>query len=148
MLLWVLPPTSSLESVAGTIDYLDTSYIIDLCCRFAKMGAIIWIEDAWYHQLQREGDTSFMKAFKSIQGVTRAILHHANSIHIFLGVVTIVDISNIHGTHGMGCYRATGSGSNLKWPFQPKQPKAFWATFHWCLRQTFCTTTSPHQPAS
>ena len=37
-----------LTSVTGTIDYLEPSYIMDLRCRLAEMGANIWVESAWH----------------------------------------------------------------------------------------------------
>jgi hypothetical protein len=40
------------------------------------------------------------------------------------------------------------AGLDLLWPFQPKPPKPFCATFHWCLRQTFCRGQCPNQPTS
>ena len=113
------------------------------------LGADIWVESAWYPRLQRVGDASIMEAFNSIPGISRANCR-ANAVRLFLRVVSIADLCNVQGTHirdGMlqGDWQV---GSDFKWPFQPKPPKPFWATFRWCLRQSFCTTTCPHQPAS
>lgn len=139
-----------LSSTTGTIDYLEQSYIIDLRRRLAELGADIWVETAWYPRLQRVGDASIMETFNSIPGISRAKLRRANAVRLFLRVVTIADLCDVQGTHirdGMlqGDWQA---GSDLRWPFQPNPPKPFWATFRWCLRQSFCTTTCPHQPAS
>ena len=139
-----------LESVSDTVDYLEPSYILDLRRRLAELGADIWIEHAWCPQLQREGDSSLMEAFNNIPGITRAKLRQANSVRLYLRVVTVADLCDVQGTHirdGMlqGDWQA---GSDFKWPYQPRPPKPFWATFRWCLRQTFCTSTCPNQPAS
>ena len=139
-----------LESVTTTLDYLEPSYIIDIRRRLAELGAHMWIEDAWTPPLQRVGDRSLMEQFCNISGITRAKLRRANAVRLYLRVLTIADLTDVAGTHirdGMldGDWQA---GSDLKWPYQPKPPKAFWSTFRWCLRHTFCSRQCPHQPAS
>ena len=39
------------------------------------------------------------------------------------------------------------AGFDILWPFQPKPPKAFWACFRWCIRQTICKGEHANQPA-
>ena len=36
-------------------------------------------------------------------------------------------------------------GSDIHWPHQALPPPKFWSTFRYCLQNTFCTSTSPHQ---
>lgn len=90
-----------------------------------------------------------MDRFLQIPQITPAKLCQANELRLFLRVLTIADI-----THPSGRFipndMLTGDwqgGSELHWPHQALPPKRFWATFRRCLRQSFCTTTSPHQPS-
>ena len=81
-----------------------------------------------------------MEQFCMITGIKRAKLRQGNAVQLYLQVLTIADLADVAGTHiwdGMldGDWQA---GSDLQWPYQPKPPKAFWATFRWCLCHTFC----------
>ena len=138
-----------LEHVAPALLYLEPSYIVDLRRRLAERGASLWIESAWTPHLQREDDSSLMDQFSMIPGITRAKLRRANAVRIFLRVFSVADLADMQGTHirdGMlqGDWQA---GSDLLWPYQPKPPKAFWACFRWCIRQTICRGEHPNQPA-
>jgi ribonuclease HI len=89
-----------------------------------------------------------MDQFIRIPGITRAELKQANAVRLHLRILTIADIADPSGEFipdGMltGKWQA---GSDLYWPYQPCPPAEFWATFRRCLRLTFCTGTSPHQP--
>lgn len=141
--------TSLLVSPSIRVDFLDNIYIIDLQCRLAKMGVSLWIKQAWAPCLQWEGNSALMEQFCNMSTVTQVQLCQANDVHLYIQVHSIADVHNIPGTHihdGMldGDWQA---GSNIQWPFQPKPPKPFCVTFHWCLRNTFCCGHPPHQPA-
>ena len=86
-------------------------------------------------KLQRVGDEAI-----------RAQLRQANAVRLYLRVVTISDLSDTTGQ-----YIPSGSlngdwqaGSSLMWPYQPRPPKSFFATFRKLIRQTFCTNTPIH----
>ena len=139
--------TPILEYVDTPIVYLDTTFFLDLRRRLAEVNASLWIEDIWTPALQRDGDSSLMGAFTSIPRVTAGVLRRANAVRLYLRVVTIADLADPTGLFipdGMltGDWQA---GSDLLWPYQPKPPKVYWATFRRCLRLTFCTTTPSHE---
>lgn len=132
-----------LEMTHHTITYLETSFIVDLHRRLGEMNATIWVEDAWTPKLQRLGDEALMERFISVPGVTTSQLRQANTVRIYLRVVTIADLANDTGRYipsGMlnGDWQA---GSDLKWPYQPCPPKPYFNTFRRLLRKTFCTNT-------
>ena len=73
--------TPILEKTDPPIDYIDNGWILDLRCRLHKIGATMWIEDAWQPKLQREGDYSLMERFLLVHSTPserkslRAVLH-------------------------------------------------------------------------
>lgn len=91
-----------------------------------------------------------MERFSQCTHISRAMLHKANAVRIYLRVVTMADLADVGGTFilaGMltGKWQA---GSDLKWPYQPLPPATFWSTFRRCLRLTFSTKTPPyHHPS-
>jgi len=102
-----------------------------------EIKATMWIEDAWQPKLQRIGDESIMERFAQIPTITKGQLKRANSVHLYLRVVTIVDLSDPQDTSIQGGM-LTGdwqAGSDLKWPYQPQPPKKSWAMFRLLLRQ-------------
>lgn len=125
------------------LDYIDRSYIVNLCTRLAKIDGSLWIEKAWTPVPQREGDVSIMERFITIKGITQAKLRKANAVRLYLRVIMISDLADIPGQiipEGIltGEWRAN---SDLKWPYQPKPPDKFWVIFCSCLRRAFATTT-------
>ena len=91
-----------------------------------------------------------MEGFLRIPGIKRATLRQANSVRLYLRVVTIADLSDVGGTY-IPANMLDGSwqaGSDIKWPYQPIPPKRFWTTFRRCLRLAFCSRTPPYQRAS
>lgn len=60
--------TPLLEQTYMPVDYLDTSYMIDLQQRLGTIDASLWIEKVWTPQLQRVGDQALMKASSRYQG--------------------------------------------------------------------------------
>ena len=141
--------TPILENTYGDITYLMPSYIISLRQRLSEIDASLWIEKSWTPALQREHDFSIMEGFLRITGITRATLEKANAVRLYLRVLTIADISDVNGTF-IPAGQLDGnwqSGSDLKWPHQPKPPKTFWTTFRTCIRLAFCSKTPTHQRA-
>jgi len=57
----------------------------------------MWIEDAWQPKLQRIGDESIMEHFSQIPKITKVQLKLANSIRLYLRVVTIADLTDPQG---------------------------------------------------
>jgi hypothetical protein len=117
-----------LASPTIRLDYLDQSYIMHLRSRLAAMDCSLWIERAWTPVCQRVGDKSLMGKFITIPKI-------ANSVRLFLRVVTISDLADIAGRiipEGIltGDWQAN---SDLKWPYQPKPSKAAWRDFRSCL---------------
>ena len=139
-----------LEYTTPTIPYLGRSFIIALRDRMALIRASFWIENVWTPTMQRVGDQTLMDSFLHIPGIGKAKLEKANAVRLYLRVLTIADLVEPTGKYiptdmltGDGSWQA---GTDLHWPFQPCPPPSFWAAFRWCLRQTFCTKVSPHQP--
>lgn len=135
-----------LEFPTPRVSYLDTSLIIDTRRRLEEMDASLWVEDAWIPPIQRVGDTSIMGQFLQIPGVKTSQLRQANTVRLYLRVVTLADICDPTGQYipsGMltGDWQA---GSDLKWPFQPCPPKSYFATFRRLLRKSFCTSVPIH----
>lgn len=132
-----------LEMTHNPVTYLDTSFVINIHRRLGEMNATIWVEDAWTPHLQRLGDKSLMERFISVPGVTTSQLRQANTVWLYLRVVTIADLSNKTGSYipsGMlnGDWQA---GSDLKWPYQPCPLKPYFNTFRRLLQKTFCINT-------
>ena len=130
------------------VNYLGDSFFLHLRSQLSDINASIWIEDVWRPQIHRENDEFIMDQFVRIPGITRAELRQANAVRLYLRVITIADIADPSGEFipdGMltGEWQA---GSDLFWPYQSRPPMEFWAVFRRCLRLTFCTRTSPHQP--
>ncbi len=139
-----------LEQVSPPITYLGTSFLLSLRQRMAELNASLWIEDVWRPHHQREGDEFLMDAFIRIPAITTTALRQANTVRLYLRVLTISDLADTTG-HFIPDNALTGewqAGSDIHWPYQVEPPAAFWATFRRCLRRTFCTSTSPHQPIS
>ena len=135
-----------LEHTYPSVEYLDASYIIDLRQRLRKIQASLWIEQSWVPKLQRVGDEALMDRFTAVAKVTRAQLRQCNAVRLYLRVVTISDLSDITGEYIpsealQGDWQA---GSSLMWPYQPRPPKSFFATFRKLLRKTFCSNTPIH----
>lgn len=91
-----------------------------------------------------------MDRFVQIPCITRAELKQANAVRLWLRVLTIADLVEPAGRFIpdnmlSGDWQA---GLDIHWPYQIKPPKRFWATFRHCIRQAFCTQTSPNQPPS
>ena len=132
--------TPLLENTEKDICYLSSSYIIDVRARLHMIGATLWIEKAWTPALQRVGDRSLMEAFISIPGISRAALRQANTVRLYLRVVTLADLTDVNGKY-IPADTLDGewqAGSDLKWPFQPKPPSKFWRVFRYCIKIAFC----------
>lgn len=139
-----------LEDVSQPINYLGNSYFLSLRKRLAEIQASLWIEEVWRPKLQREGDHFLMDYFTRIPGITTTDLRKANAVRLYMRVLTISDLVDPTGRF-IPDDMLTGewqAGSDIYWPHQVNPPAAFWATFRRCLRQSFCTGTSPHQPVT
>ena len=131
------------------ISYAGNSFFLSLREQLAHIDASLWIEDAWSHPLQRDKDEFIMDRFLCIPHITTSQLRQANMVRLYLRVITIADLADpscrfIPDGNLSGEWQG---GSDIHWPHQTKPPKSYWATFRRCLRQTFCTTTPPHQPS-
>jgi len=138
-----------LDSTTKPINYIDNSFLLSIRHRLSEINGSLWIERAWSPPLQREGDSSIMEAFTQIPRITTSMLRRANTVRLYLRVITIADITNPEGTtipDGMlnGDWQA---GTDLLWPQIPCPPKPYWATFRKCMRATFCTLAPQHQPS-
>jgi len=125
------------------IRYLGHSYLLDVRRRLNEIDASLWIEKAWTPHLQRVGDAALMERFLTIKGITTAQLRRANTVRLYLRVVTIADLCDPTGSYIPGGM-LTGdwqAGSDLLWPHQPLPPKPYFATFRRLLRLTFCSNT-------
>jgi hypothetical protein len=83
-----------------------------------------------------QGDESLMERFTQIPRIITGILKKANTVRIYLHIITIADRVNPEGTtipEGMlnGDWQA---GSNLLWPQIPCPPKPYWAILRKCIR--------------
>ncbi len=90
-----------------------------------------------------------MERFTQIPRITTGILKKANTVRIYLCIITIVDLVNPEGSiipEGMlnGDWQA---GSNLLWPQIPCPPKPSWAIFWKHIQATFCTLAPQCQPS-
>lgn len=138
-----------LQRTTPPIVYAGHSFILNLQDQLAYINTSLWIEDAWQHPLQREHDEFIMDCFILIPRLTRSQLQQANAVRLYLRVLTIADLADPTGQfipdgNMSGNWQG---GSDIHWPYQPKPPKRFWATFQRCIGLTFCSSTSPHQPA-
>ena len=137
-----------LEITSPPIKYVTNSSILSLRGQLDSIGAGLWVEDKWLHPLQRENDAFLMDRFLQIPQITTLQLKQANEVRLYLRVLTIADLADPSGRF-IPDNSLTGEwqgGSDLHWPYQALPPPKFWATFRYCLRHTFCTSTSPHQP--
>ena len=137
-----------MEHTETPIVYVGPSFFVAIRSHLAEFGAALWIEDVWRPQRHRVNDAFLMDKFVLIPGITRSELRQANAVRMYMRIMTIADIAHPSGEFipdGMlsGEWQA---GSDIYWPHQVCPPPEFWAVFRRCLRQTFCTTTSPHQP--
>ena len=137
-----------MEITTPSIKYAGPSFILSLRDQLTHIGGSLWIEDVWSPPLQREQDEFIMDRFLRIPGITTSQLHRANAVRLYLRALTIADIA-----HPSGRFIPDGNlsgewqgGSDLHWPYQPKPPPQFWAEFRRCIRRSFCTSTSSHQP--
>ncbi len=117
--------------------------------RLLEIDGTIWIEHAWTPTLQRQRDKSIMEHFTAIPRITRGKLKQANTVRLYLRVISIADLTAPEGStipDGMltGDWQA---GSDLLWPDIPYPPNWYWATFCKCIRATFSTRAPRYQPA-
>ena len=113
--------SSLFEHTHPPIPYLEKSHLIDIRRRLGELDASLWIEKAWAPSIQRIGDESLMERFLTIPNITTSQLRQANTVRLYLWVITIADICDTTGyfiPSGVlnGDWQA---GSDLKWPFQP-----------------------------
>jgi hypothetical protein len=135
--------TPILEKTSPPIDYIDNGWILDLRNRLYKIGATLWVENAWQPKLQRDGDYSLMERFLTVKTTRTERMQLRTALH-WLRVSTISDLADPTGRYIDGS-RLTGdwrANSRFEWP---NQPKAF-ATFRRLLLNTICLETSPWQP--
>jgi hypothetical protein len=140
--------TPILKTPHSNLDYVGRSMILSLWRQMAGINASLWIEKIWRHPCQHEHNEFIMDCFICIPRITQAQLKQANEVRIYLRVLTIADLVDPSGRfipdgNLSGDWQG---GSDIHWPHQTKPPPTHWATFQRCMRQTFCKTTSAHQP--
>ena len=90
-----------------------------------------------------------MARFTQIPRITTGTLKKANTIRIYLRVITIADLSNPEGTaipDGM-MTSDWQAGTDLLWPRTTCPPKPYWAIFRKCMKANFCTLAPQYQPS-
>jgi hypothetical protein len=120
-----------LEFTSPLTDYIEDGFLQSLCHQLHKMQASLWVENAWTPSLQQVGDESLMAWFSTIPGIKLAHLRQANTVQLYLQVITIADLCNPTGLyipHGMlnGNWHAS---SDLLWPQQPQPPRSYFWVF-------------------
>ena len=120
-----------MQNTASKIDYIGTSYLVEMRRRLSDIEGTIWIEHACVPSLQQQRDESLMARFTTIPRITIGQLKQANTVRLYLRVITIADLTDPEGStipDGMlnGDWQA---GSDLLWPDIPCPPKHYWATF-------------------
>ena len=141
--------TPVMQNITNKVDYIGTSYLVEMKNRLSDIEGTIWIENAWVPSLQRQRDESIIEQFTTILRITKGQLKQANTVRLYLRVITISDLTDPEGStipDGMltGDWQA---GSDLLWPDIPCPPKQYWATFRKCIRATFSTLAPKYQPS-
>ena len=96
------------------LSYMPQGWILHLRSRFNEWGGQMWIEHQWTSKLQREHDSSLMKAFSKLPGATKQKLEKCNMCRLYSRVITVSDINDKRGTHiPWRKYQATGSQTQL-----------------------------------
>ena len=118
--------TPVMQNTASKIDYIGTSYLVEMRRRLSDIEGTIWIEHAWVLSLQRQRDESLMARFTTIPRITIGQLKQANTVRLYLRVITIADLTDPEGStipDGMltGDWQA---GSDLLWPDIPCPPNS------------------------
>ena len=78
--------------------------------------------------------------------VTQSQLRRANTVRLYLRVITLADLCNPTGNY-IPSSMLNGdwqAGSDLLWPFQPQPPKSYFATFRRLIRLSFSRNTPVH----
>jgi len=118
--------TPVMQNIASKIDYIETSYLVEMRRRLSDIEGTIWIEHAWVLSLQRQRDESLMERFTTIPRITRGQLKQANTVRLYLRVITIADLTAPEGStipDGM-LTRDWQAGSDLLWPDIPCLPNS------------------------
>ncbi len=135
--------TPVFQNTITSIGYIDNSFLISIRGRLAEINGSLWIEKAWIC------DTPIMERFIQIPRITMGTLKKANTVQIYLQVITIADLTNpedIVIPDGMmnGDWQA---GTDLLWHRIPYPPNPYWAIFRKCMKATFCTLAPQYQPS-
>ena len=138
-----------MENTAQRLDYMDQGWLVSMRKMFGEIDIMIWIEDAWQPELQRENDAAIMELFADLPGAFWRDLEKCNQVRLYLRVITMADT-----THESGEYipdnMLTGkwqSGSYLECPRKSCPLLEYWAVFRRFLRSTVCRCTEATQPA-
>ena len=132
-----------MDNVTHHLTYLEDGHIAHLCEQLPLLGGVIWIENAWVPQLQREHDQSIMGAFTKFKkkGATKARLENANLCRMYDRVTTVAELADINRrtiSHGRldGQWRATLS---LRWQNQIPPTEKMWDDFRYYVRASICS---------
>ena len=141
--------TPIMEDMLIPVDHIKTyeSYIVSLRERLGKIGAIMWLEDVWTPNLQRDNDRSIMATIVNLgtaSAPTMVIINKAKTYHRVITIADLVDATGkyIQAELLCGKWRA---GSDLKWPKAAKPGKKAWSEFRMYIREAFFTGTIPYQ---
>jgi hypothetical protein len=78
--------TPVLQYTTTRIDYIRTSYLVEMRRRLIEIEGTIWIEHAWTPPLQRQRDESIMECFSAIPRITTGQLKQANTVQLYLRI--------------------------------------------------------------
>ena len=141
-----------LMETSTDLSYMPQGWILHLRSRFNEWGGQLWIEHQWTHKPQRQHDSSLMKMFSKLPGITKRKLEQCNMCRLYSKVITVSDICDERGTHVLW-RKISGdwkSDSTLQlWPTMPKPPSKFWSTYRNCIRKAYCkheNHTASHVP--
>jgi hypothetical protein len=107
-----------MEQVDLNLSFIGVGWFPQVRKRLQAMKGRIWIERQWTPELQRQNDTSIMRSFILIPGITENTLKLLNYVRLYLRVITLADIANEQGNMIPG-QRFSGSWqakSIITWP--------------------------------
>jgi hypothetical protein len=132
-----------MEQVDLNLSFISIGWFPQVRKRLQAMKGRIWIERQWTPELQRQNDTSIMRAFILIPGITENTLKLLNYVRLYLRVITLADIANEQGNMIPG-QRFSGSWqakSIITWPEIPCPPIKLLNLFRCFCQRTFGRTS-------
>ena len=142
LMLQLLSGTSKplLEATHSNLNYMDKSLVMETRRFLRDIRCTIHIPAASTTPPPRDNDFYLMDYFIQ-QPYTKKQLQHLNSCHLFLQVLTLSDICDVHGSHilpeAMQGQPITTSKTTWIWPRQHRPPQASWGTWRTALKTHF-----------